>query len=211
MFLHRVTSRSLFNDTCSCRWFALVELLSFQELRLCFGKVWALWHGDSRFTLSFVQFVLEVVLHASELGSGFGLVDHGCERELVFYGFLWFVLCSECSLFHTAWHLSASIAFFSFFLDSLLTLQFLLLQVFLVEGERTERGNLVRFEGRALAVAHDTSFGVLVSLGFLLPLFCLPKAEWCFTALCNGYGVLFDFESSFFVRVDDALVSWNQH
>jgi len=117
------------------RWLALVDVVSLEWLRLRLGEVWTSRNCDSSFTLGLVQLVLEVILHTFELVGIDGLVDPWLESEVFLDDLLRILLCIKSCLLHAAWHLGASIAFFCLLLDLLLTLQLLLLQVFLVEWE----------------------------------------------------------------------------
>ena len=122
-------------DRRTDRWLTLIDVGSLEWLRLWLGEVRTLRHSDGGFTLRLVQFVLEVVLHALELVRILRLVDHGFEGEFLWDCFLWFVRLAKGGLFHAAGHACFRITFFSCLLNSLLTFQFLLLQVFLIEWE----------------------------------------------------------------------------
>ena len=135
-------------------------------------------------------------------------IDHRREGELGRFASRRLSLVVFQGLLHASRHLRRCVAFLSGFMDTLKSSFLLLAHLFPIDADTAEVRHSIRFERRALAVAYQAGFRVILLCHS--DLLTLPKIERLLALLSDLNRLLFHFQPSRFISITDLLVAWNE-
>ena len=135
-------------------------------------------------------------------------IDHRREGELGRFASRRLSLVVFQGLLHASRHLRRCVAFLSGFMDTLKSSFLLLAHLFPIDADTAEVRHSIRFERRALAVAYQAGFRVILLCHSDLLTF--PERERCLALLSDLNRFLLHSQPPLFIRIANVLIAWNE-